>query len=252
MAATLTIRVSKDGVESPIRTGADNVAEALEASDLIRATALPVRLLDGAVREFFSKGAAVDDEVIEVLVPTDRDGELDCERKIRLQVGVLPRDAFDGVPDWFVAGVKQLFPQGEGPGKTDWADAEAAIPKDVLLAYHTEEYVEKHKHLSEEDLNLLHDAPYCSRTEEKAVSLFHSHVNGFSRNEKLLDHWGFIGELDDTVLVSEPYAVDQAGLQKLVAMCNQLEWEFKIKGISGHCPGSTLRIEIKPRRGSQR
>ena len=243
MAATLTIRVSKNGVVSPVRTGADNVADAVEVSDLIRATALPVRLLDSAVREFFNKtdqGVQELDDIL-VVVPTNRDGDLDCDRSIRLQVGILPRDAFDSVPDWFTEGVMKLFPEA------GWANAEALIPKDALLAYHTDEYIEKHKHLSEEELNRLADPPYCSRTDEKAVSLFHSHVNGFSTHEKVLDHWGFTGELDDTVLVSEPYAADHVGLQKLSALCDQLDWEFKIKGVSGRCPGSTIRIEIKPK-----
>jgi hypothetical protein len=221
----ITIEVDNKGIKRVFAVEG-SVAESQENSDVLRATALPRQLMHNAVVEAFSGLEDTTPELDEpdVWVPTDRDGELDLPRKIVVKVNTLPRDAFDCVPAWFFEGCKKLFPE------RDWDAEEAPLPKGDLLS--------------------THDAPYCSRTEELAVMLFHEYLNRFSElgGEKLLDHWGWHGACDDNdVLISEPYAVDHEGLTKLSAMCAQLGWTYKIKGISGHYPGSTVRIEILPK-----
>jgi hypothetical protein len=258
----ITIEVDKKGIKRVFAVEG-SVAESQENSDVLRATALPRQLLHNAVVEAFN---GLDDTTTEldepaVWIPTERDGELDLPRKVIVKVNMLPRDALECVPSWFVAGCKKVFP------KEDWAEAEAPLPKGDLLSIHNLEpvkdeeptigevpadcaYFEQHRDLTEEELNKIHGAPYCSRIEEQAVMLFHERVNGFVEfgGEKLLDHWGWCGECDDNdTLIAEPYAVDHEGLTKLSAMCDQIGWTYKIKGISGHYPGSTVRIEIRPK-----
>lgn len=232
--ATLNIQVSKSGVDR-VSAGSSTVAGSVELGQLIEATALPLRLLDTAVVEYFD-GKSTDREAEvepEVLIQTDRDGEHDLPRKIKVQVGVLPRDPFDAPPAWFDEDVRRLFPN------VDWANAEAPISKDELLSWHSKEYIAKHKHLSEVQLNELADPPYCTRTAEKAVSLFDSQMSD------VLDRWGWV----DDILVAEPYGINLDGIKKLTSLCEQASWTFSIAGKSGHYPSATLRIEIKPNRG---
>jgi hypothetical protein len=209
----ITIEVDKKGIKRVLAVEG-SVAESQDNSDLLRATALPRQLLHNSVVEAFNGFDDTTPELDEpsVWIPTDRDGELDVPRKITVKVNVLPRNANERIPDWFIAGCKQLFPDRtnkDGSVYPDWANADV---------------------------------------EEMAVMLFHSRVSLFSRRERILDHYGWVGESDGTdILVAEPYAVDHEGLTKLSALCDQLGWTYKIKGISGHYPGSTIRIEIKPK-----
>lgn len=235
--ATLNIQLSRSGVDK-VTAGSDSVSGSVELGQLIQASALPLRLLDTAVVEYFHGNAGEVEEEPDVLVKTDLDGELDLPRRIKVQVATLPRDAFDGVPAWFVEGCKKLFPN------EDWASAEAPTSKEGLLLWHSKEYVEKHKDLSEEQLNELANPPYCTRTEEKAVSLFDSRMSG------VLDRWGWLGNSDDNdTLIAEPYGINLDGIKKLTSLCEQLSWTFSIAGKSGHYPSATIRIEIKPNRG---
>jgi hypothetical protein len=119
--ATLQIEISKTGVDQ-VRARARTIADGIEVGRLIEASAVGLRLLDSSIVEYFNRihGAEiahndVPDEPA-VWIKTDRDGMLDLPRKIRVQVGTLPRDAFDAPPSWFVEGCKKLFPE------EDWAD----------------------------------------------------------------------------------------------------------------------------------
>jgi hypothetical protein len=217
------------------------IANGKESAECFDAASLGLNLVHKSLREHFSgtKGAVETQPVtndVGVWLETNVDGEFDSPRKIEIEVGVLPRDPFNAPPSWFVEGCRKLF------ANEDWTNAGAMIPKDVLLSFHTEEYIAKYQHLSEGELNTLADPPYCTRTEEMAISLFGS------RMSDILDHWGWVGECDDMdALVSEPYAVDLNDLYKLVALCNEVGWNCVIKGLSGHHPGKTIRIEIKPK-----
>lgn len=239
------IDINKRGIQRIYGT-TGSVSDSIEISDFVRATGLSTQLLHNSVVEYFTKNAALNGALDElgdptVWVPTQRDTGLDLPRKIVVNTAHLPRDAYDGVPDWFTEGCRKLFPDA------DWANAEKPLPKDVLLSVHSKRYIEQHRNLSEEQLNELADPSYCSRTEEFAVGLFHEHVNGLSRKTPLLDHWGWCEEGEKDVLVSEPYRVNQEALMKLGDLCAQVGWEYSIQGTSGHHPSRTIRIVIQPK-----
>jgi hypothetical protein len=61
------------------------------------------------------------------------------------------------------------------------------------------------------------------------------------------DHDGWIEDSGQTILVSEPYAVDAKGLNNLLDFANKCNLDVKIFGISNHNPGRTMRIEIWPK-----
>jgi hypothetical protein len=230
---TLNIELSKNGVDR-VRAGLDTVCGSEELGRLIMASALPLRLLNDAVVEHFNDAAAIQNiDEPEVWVSTDVDGEVDLPRKIAIQTGVLPRNTFDGPPAWFVEGVKKMFPD------YGWDEVGKPLSRELLMAFHTPEYIAQHKNTSTEELNELHNAPYCTPMEEAAVSAFSSHVS----SNRLFDHWGWVGES----LVSEPYGCTQENLKDLITICEQLGWTFDIVGVSGHFPSATIRIEIRPR-----
>jgi hypothetical protein len=118
--ANLLIQLSKNGVDK-VRAGASTIAESIELGQLIEASAVGLRLLDQSIVEHFEGKAAADAETAvvdepSVLVKTDIDGLLDVPRRIKVQVGTLPRDPYDAPPAWFVEGCKNLFP------KEDWVN----------------------------------------------------------------------------------------------------------------------------------
>lgn len=216
----LNIEIGKKGIRQIYPMEGHNVDDQ-EIRDLFHAIALPVQLLHNSALKFFGaksvEGGALELGDPVVWVHSDVDGLLDLPRLIVIKTHVLPRDVYDGVPPWFTSGIKKLFP--DDPCWKEWAKPNA---------FSTE-------------------MPYCSLEEEQAVFLFQNHVNSFS-SERILDHWGWVSQADENdVLVSEPYAVDQQGTTKLAALCERLGWAYQIKGISAHYPGSTIRIEIKPK-----
>lgn len=241
---TLHIDLSKTGIDR-VRTQARTISDSIEIEKLKEASTLPLRLLDIAVSDYFNgKTAAMDTCAVEVAeepvvwVRTNRDGEPDIPRKIKVRVGTLPRDPYEAPPSWFVAGMQKLFPE------EDWVNAEAPLSKEELLALHSPEYIEKQKHLSVDELNELNTLPYCTRTEARAVSLF-SNCCGCS---SLLEHWGWIGQCgDDDRLILEPYIARMDDLKKLTALCDQIGWIHSNQGASGHHPSATTRIVISPR-----
>src|SRR6202035_2608347 len=105
--ASLNIELSKTGV-GRVRGGSDTVSGSAELGELITASALPLRLLNDAVVQYFNGTTVPDAETADepsVSVPTNHDGELDLPRRIKVQTGVLPRDTFDGPPGWFVGAI---------------------------------------------------------------------------------------------------------------------------------------------------
>src|SRR6516162_4095988 len=115
LMANLLIQLSKNGVDK-VRAGASTIAESIELGQLIEASAVGLRLLDQSIVEHFEGKAAADAETAvvdepSVLVKTDIDGLLDVPRRIKVQVGTLPRDPYDAPPAWFVEGCKNLFPK---------------------------------------------------------------------------------------------------------------------------------------------
>jgi hypothetical protein len=237
--ASLNIELFATGVER-VRGGSDTVSGSEELGELIRASALPLRLLNDAVVQYFNGAAALDDETADepsVLVPTNTDGEMDLPRKIKVQTGVLPRDAFDGPPGWFVGVIQREFDDGT------WDDLDKPLSREQLLSNHTPEFVAKHEKTSTEELNEMARAPFCTQLEEEAVRTF---INFVSSN-RLFDHMGWVETKEgNDILVSEPYGGDMSDFQNLKALCDQFGWRFKVVGVSGHFPSATIRIEISP------
>jgi hypothetical protein len=246
--ASLNIELSKTGVDR-VRGGSDTVSGSAEVGELIKASALPLRLLNDSVIQYFNGAAAPEAETAdepEVLVPTNRDGEPDLPRRIKVQTGVLPRDTFDAPPAWFVQAVKRnlhldehIFP------KHYWDDLVKPVAPDLIdklqTSGGTNEFGDDVQGL---DLGHLQGAPYCDDIEEAAVTLFTSHVS----SNKLFDHWGWVETKEgNDVLVSEPYGGDMNDFQNLQALCDQFGWRFRVVGVSGHFPSATIRIEIRPR-----
>jgi hypothetical protein len=119
--ATLNIELSRNGVDK-VRAGASTISDSIKLAQLIEASAVGIRLLDQSIVEHFEGKVAADAETAvvdepSVLVKTDVDGLLDVPRRIKVQVGTLPRDPYDAPPAWFVEGCKKLFP------KEDWANS---------------------------------------------------------------------------------------------------------------------------------
>lgn len=64
-----------------------------------------------------------------------------------------------------------------------------------------------------------------------------------------LDHTGWVTNTHrGDVLVSEPYVIDADAIEGLVAFCRAANFKYRIRGLSAHCPGDTLRIEIWEKR----
>ncbi len=239
--ASLNIELSKAGVDC-VRAGSDTVSGSAEVGELIKASALPLRLLNDAIIQHFN-GASSDAETAEtvdepeVLVPTNIDGEADLPRRIRIQTGVLPRDTFDGPPGWFVGTIQQEFDDGA------WDDLDKPLSREQLLANHTPEFVAKHAKTSTEELNEMSRAPFCTQLEEEAVRTF----TNFVSTNRLFDHWGWVETKEgNDILVSEPYGGDMTDFQNLKATCDQFGWRFRVVGVSGYFPSATFRIEISP------
>jgi hypothetical protein len=64
--------------------------------------------------------------------------------------------------------------------------------------------------------------------------------------QRWLDHWGWAGCGEHSVLVSEPYHLTSEEITDLVADCAQLGFKFEIFGESSYFPSLTVRIEIQP------
>jgi hypothetical protein len=230
----LNIPVGREGV-GKVTASIETIADGVDTGNLLAALSLPLSLLDSTARECLKSGASGSAEPA-VFLPRNVDGEFYENRKIRVQSADCPRDPFDGVPTWFITGVKKLFP-GE-----NWDELLLPLTRKQLLANHSEKWIEAHKDLRTDQLNEISMAPYCNLQEEWAVSLFESAAHGY------LDHWGWLEKPDGRdVLVSEPYGVAGKDLRTLIETLDKLGWDLNVRGVSGHYPSATLRLEIFPK-----
>jgi hypothetical protein len=60
------------------------------------------------------------------------------------------------------------------------------------------------------------------------------------------DHFGWLGEGENSVFVSEPYHLNSEGIKDLVADCQLFNFDFEISGTSYHYPSGTFHIELRP------
>ncbi|MCU1240584.1 MAG: hypothetical protein JWO71_1310 [Candidatus Acidoferrum typicum] len=238
--ATLNIELSKKGVDR-VRAGSETVSGSADVGELIKASALPLRLLNDAVVDHFNGKAPTEGTETanepEVWVATSIDGEYELPRKINVQTAKLPRDIFDGPPGWFVSAVQQQFDDGT------WADLDKPFSREQLLENQTPEFVAQHQKTTTEELNEMARAPFCTQLEEEAVRVF----TNFVSSNRLFDHMGWIEtKKGSDVLISEPYGGDMKDFQDLRAICDQFGWSFTVTGVSGYFPSATLRIEVNP------
>jgi hypothetical protein len=234
METIFNIPVGREGV-GKVTASMETIADGVLLGRAIAGLSLPLSLLDSSARDLFAGKDPGSAEPV-VFLPRNVDGEFDENRKIRVQSADCPRDPFDNVPAWFVAGVKTLFPN------ENWDELLLPRTRERLVTFHSKEWIEAHKDLTDEQLNEISTAPYCSLQEEWAVSLFESAAHGY------LEHWGWLEKPDGRdVLVSEPYGVTGADLRKLIETLDKVGWDLNVRGVSGHYPSATLRIEIAPK-----
>jgi hypothetical protein len=62
-----------------------------------------------------------------------------------------------------------------------------------------------------------------------------------------LDHYGWIGEGENSDFVSEPYHLTQTAIEALVEDCRKFNFKYEISGRSRHYPSSTVRIIVSPK-----
>jgi hypothetical protein len=234
METIFNIPVGREGV-GKVTASMETIADGVLLGRAIAGLSLPLSLLDSSARDLFAGKDPGSAEPV-VFLPMNVDGEFDENRKIRVQSADCPRDPFDGVPEWFLTGCQKLFPNEE------WTEHELrSLNREDFLRFHSAEWIEKHKDLTVEQLREISGAPYCSYVEEMAVMLF-------SSNKAWLDHWGWVTQPDGRdVLVSEPYGVTGADLRKLIETLDKVGWDLNVRGVSGHYPSATMRIEIAPK-----
>ena len=229
------LQIGVNGERVRIRAAEGSVAGTQEVARLLGLAALPMQLLQQALNE----GVAAGEEgaaKVSVQVPTNVDGMLDLPRPIEVQTAVLPRDLFDGPPEWFTKAIQRVFDDGT------WKDLDNPLSRESLLAFHSPDFIDKHKDTSTEESFEMSRAPYCTQLEEEAIRTF---MNLVSTN-RLFDHQGWVEVNGQDVLVSEPYGGSMDDFQNLRDTCDNFGWDFKVLGVSGHFPSATIRIEIRP------
>lgn len=229
------LQIGVNGERVRIRAAEGSVVGTQEVARLLGLAALPMQLLQQALNE----GAAAGEEgeaTVCVQVPTNVDGMLDLPRPIEIQTAILPRDLFDGPPDWFTKAIQCVFDDGT------WKDLDNPSSCESLLPFHSPEFIDKHKNKSTEELLEMARAPYCTQLEEEAIRTF---LNLVSTN-RLFDHQGWVEVNGQDVLVSEPYGGSMDDFQNLKDTCESFGWEYKVLGVSGYFPSASIRIEIKP------
>jgi hypothetical protein len=223
--AILNIKVGKLGIEK-VEAVVSNVAEGNLAGRILEATALPLRLLNDSVREAFvgepeiETGEDITLESTSVIQRT-ADGEKDKLDVVGICVAPGPRPFAEFPADWFVAAVRQAFPNNRL-----WQE-----PTDP-------------KHL---DLDLCIDfsTVFLTPEETSAYLVFQDEMKGWGG---LFVHAGWLDDDTEedrgTVMVLEPFQIWGSGLKKLVDFCDATGLAVKLSGMSSHHPSVTMRIEL--------
>jgi len=217
----LIVRINENGikVQAEVRT----IVDTQDASELFKAAGMGLQLTHNMVLEHF-KGNETKFQSM-ALIPRSIDGEFDHAEEMEIGVGEIPRPLDMFAPDWFVAGVKRVFPD------EDWASMSGQPEKKACGTFEGESLVTA-------------DIP-VTEIEEQAMFLF---VNESSRHGHFLDHSGWLEKSDGRdYLVSEPYGINSADLTKMIEFLDRFGWAFNIKGLSGHYPSRTICIEIFPK-----
>jgi len=249
--ARLDIQVDETGTKVKADTG--SVSGTAQMAGLIRAVSLPLNLLNEVAAKYFSDNPPTADSSPEPLeedpntglpkldlpvvslVPTLKDGMLDLPRQIQLQVGNGPRDANEDTPEWFVLGVKKMFPDYDWKGLNEPVDQK-------LLDDLRRQYPGGQNEFGEDVPAFAFLSDGHDLTAETAVMLFYE-----AAGRNVTDHSGFVSVGDQEVFVAEPYGLNLEEISKLAKLLKKADWTFRILGVSAHFPSATLRLEIRPR-----
>jgi hypothetical protein len=247
----LDLQIDEKGVR--LHTGADSVAGTSGVARLVAAISLPLNLLNETVHDYFaglSKGVDSFAEPLgedpttglpkldlpTVFVPHLVDGMFDLPQRITIQTANGPRDPFDDPPQWFIDGVKKMFPK---------EDFNPPVDQELIKSMEAQYQAGKNE-FGEPVPGFKYVEDNRDLTSETAVTLFQSALSGFNEG---LDHWGFVENKDgEDILVSEPYGIDLKGISKLAKLMKVADWTFRIVGVSAHFPSATIRIEIQPKK----
>jgi hypothetical protein len=248
--ASLDLRIDEKGVR--LHAGSGSVSGTSEVARLVAAISLPLNLLNEAVQDYYTEAPTSPDAPVEpleidsdtglpkldlptVFMPSLVDGMLDIPRRITIQTANGPRDPFDDPPQWFVDGVRKMFPK---------EDFNLPVNRELIERMEAQ-YQAGTNEFGEQVPGFKYVEDSKDLTGETAVMLFQSALDGFNEG---LDHWGFVeGKDGEDVLVSEPYGIDLAGVSKLAKLIKKADWTFRIVGRSAHFPSATIRIEIQPK-----
>jgi hypothetical protein len=132
--ASLDLRIDEKGVR--LHVGSGSVSGTSEVARLVAAISLPLNLLNEAVQDYYAEAPTSPDAPVEpleidsdtglpkldlptVFVPSLVDGMLDLPRRITIQTANGPRNPLDDPPDWFINGVRKMFPHEDFDSKND-------------------------------------------------------------------------------------------------------------------------------------
>jgi hypothetical protein len=141
------------------------------------------------------------------------DGE-GCFTQFVLRLAPPVRKIYDNAPSWFIEAMRKVSPDSHW-----WAVTEYVKGTDSDW------------HGDSEAAHMVFDEQFQS--------------GGY---DPWWDHAGWLEDDGQTMLVSEPYAVDAQALSDLLAFVKRCDLDVKIWGCSNHYPGSTMRIGIWPKK----
>jgi hypothetical protein len=234
MSASVNIKLTRRGVEK-YASATTTIADIEESADLMKAASLYVRMLHEGVWEYFADEDRPPLEAPNVLVPSIVDGLDDVPRRIQIRVGNGPRDANEDTPEWFVSGVRKMFPDYDWKGLNELVDQK-------LLDDLRRQYPGGKNEFDEDVPAFSFVSDGHDLTAETAVMLFYE-----AAGRNVMDHSGFVGVGDKEILVSEPYGVTLEEIARLAELLKMADWTFRILGVSAHYPSATIRIEIQPK-----
>lgn len=227
--AILNIKVGKLGIER-VEAAVSSVSEGNLAGRILEVAALPLRLLNDTVREAFvgePEIVATEDTTLESTSVIQRtvDGDKDKLDVVGICVAPGARPFAEFPADWFVAAVRQAFPEN-----TMWAE------------------LTDRKHLA---INLCADftTEFLTPEEISAYLVFQNEMKGWGG---LFSHAGWLEDepADETVdsrgtvMVLEPFEICGSWLKKLVDFCDTTGLAVRLSGMSSYHPSMTLRIEL--------
>jgi hypothetical protein len=201
----VSIEISERGVERVV-SSPRTISQAVRANEIQARTAFAVRLLHNQVCN--NDSLAPVSEHGSICIPREKiDDEYVTFQSLPLYIPEQPREIHDGPPMWAITVARRLK-----PNHFVWANVDS----------------------------------FPGGESEAAVSLLIDEFgNASDSHNGSLDHYGWVEDEDrGTILVSEPYGLNQDQIDRLSAVCRKAGLAFRLVGFSNHYPSRTLRIEI--------